>query len=276
MLEFVRGIGISKPDVAGIRTRILGLNMPLIKLGDDLLAPLLKSAGRAGGLKDGDIVIISSKVLATSQGRLKELSKVRPSSRAKRLATRAGLEPEFVELVLREADRVLGVSKGAILTIKDGLPCVNAGVDRSNVPPGYAALMPANPNRAAEEIRGAIARQTKARVAVIVVDSSVKPLRLGTVGQAIGVAGLEPVIDCRGELDLYGNPLKITFRAVADQLATAAQLVMGEAAERIPAAIMRGSKLEIVEKVKRSPKVSFDKCLFFSSLKHRKRAKKPE
>ena len=244
--------------------------MPLIKPGDDLLARILKAARRVGGFKEGDIFILSSKVLATAQGRLKELSRIRPSTRARRLASKAGLEPEFVEIVLHEADRVLGVVKGAILTLRGGLACANAGVDRSNTPPGYAALIPANPNRAAEELRAAIERHAKARVAVIVVDSNVKPLRLGTVGQAIGMAGLEPVIDCRGELDLYGNPLKITFRAVADQLATAAQLVMGEAAERVPAAIVRGPNLKIVGRVKRSPKVPFGRCIYFSSLKHRK------
>ncbi len=250
--------------------RVLGLNMPLIKPGDDLLACMLKAAGRVGGFKDGDIIILSSKVLATTQGRLKELSKIHPSMRARRLASKAGLDPEFVEIVLREADRVLGVAEGAVLTLKDGLACANAGVDRSNAPPGYAALMPANPSRAAEKLKAGIAKHAKAKVAVIVVDSNVKPLRLGTVGQAVGMAGLEPVIDCRGELDLYGKPLKITFRAVADQLATAAQLLMGEAAERVPAAIVRGLNLEITERIKRSPKVSFSKCIFFSSLKYQR------
>jgi F420-0:gamma-glutamyl ligase len=132
--------------------------------------------------------------------------------------------------------------------------------------------MPTKPDRAADELRQAIARGAKARVGVIIVDSNVKPLRMGTVGQTIGVAGLEPVIDCRGQYDLYGKPLRITFRALADQLATAAQLVMGEAAERVPAAIVRGVGVELAEKPKRSPKISPKRCIYFNGLKLSKKS----
>lgn len=254
----------------GNEMQILGLRLPLIKPGDDLSVLIAKGAKRIGGLRDGDVVVLASKALATTEGRLEDLSKIHPSPRAKRLAIKAGLEPEFVELVLREADRVVGVTEGAILTLKEGLLCANAGVDRSNVPPGYAALMPSNPNRAAEELRKSIRKLTRARVAVVVVDSNVKPLRLGTVGQAVGTSGFEPVIDCRGEPDLYGKPLRMTFRAIADQLATAAQVVMGEAAERIPVAILRDVGIELTEKPKSSPKIEPKKCIYLSTLKIKK------
>lgn len=247
--------------------RVLGLSLPLVKPGDDLPEMIVDAAKQVGGLRDGDVVVVSSKVVATAQGRSKELARVRPSARAKKIARRSGQTPEFVELVLREAGQILGVSEGVILTVKNGVICANAGVDASNAPPGHAMLMPTNPDQAAEELRLALAEKANARTGVIISDSNVKPLRLGTVGQAIGVAGIEPVIDCRGQPDLYGKPLRITFRAMADQLATAAQAVMGEGAERVPVAVVRDIKVELVEKPKHSPKISPKKCIYFGSLK---------
>lgn len=241
--------------------------MPLIKPGDDLSAMIARATEQVGGLRDEDIIVISSKVVATVQGRVRELARVRPSARAKKIAAKSGQDPEFVELVLREAGSVLNISKNVILTLKSGVICANAGVDNSNVPPGHVVLMPTNPNRVARELQRAIEQRTNARVGVIITDSNVKPLRLGTVGQAIGVTGLEPVVDCRGQHDLYGKPLRITFRALADQLATAAQAVMGEAAEGVPVVVVRGAGVEFVEKPKRSPKISPKQCIYFNGLK---------
>lgn len=252
--------------------RVLGLNMPLIKPGDDLSAMIARATEQVGGLRDEDIIVISSKVVATVQGRVRELARVRPSARAKKIAAKSGQDPEFVEFVLREAGSVLNISKNVILTLKSGVICANAGVDNSNVPPGHVVLMPTNPNRVARELQRAIEQRTNARVGVIITDSNVKPLRLGTVGQAIGVTGLEPVVDCRGQHDLYGKPLRITFRALADQLATAAQAVMGEAAEGIPVVVVRGAGVEFVEKPKRSPKISPKQCIYFNGLKLSKKS----
>lgn len=242
---------------------VLGLRLPLVKPKDDLPKLILKAVTKIGGFRDGDVVVISSKVVATAQGRLRDLAKVRPSAHAKAIANESGQSPEFVELVLREASSVLNVVRGAILTIKDGIICANAGADLSNVTPGRAVLMPSNPDKTAEELRRALSGP-KARIGVIISDSVVKPLRLGTVGQALGVAGMEPVEDCRGQLDLYGKPLRITFRAVADQLATAAQAVMGEGNERVPLAVIRGAKVELVAKQKHPPKISSKRCIYFS------------
>lgn len=246
--------------------------MPLIKPGDDLSAMIARATEQVGGLRDEDIIVISSKVVATVQGRVRELARVRPSARAKKIAAKSGQDPEFVQLVLREAGSVLNISKNVILTLKSGVICANAGVDNSNVPPGHVVLMPTNPNRVARELQRAIEQRTNARVGVIITDSNVKPLRLGTVGQAIGVTGLEPVVDCRGQHDLYGKPLRITFRALADQLATAAQAVMGEAAEGVPVVVVRGAGVEFVEKPKRSPKISPKQCIYFNGLKLSKKS----
>jgi coenzyme F420-0:L-glutamate ligase len=250
--------------------KVLGLGLPLVKPGDDLPAIILDAARQVDGLHDGDVVVVSSKVVATAQGRVRDLTKVRPSARARRIAAKSGQAPEFVELVLREAGQVLRVSKGVILTIRDGVICANSGADISNAPPGHAVLMPAKPDRAAEGLRRALAEKSGSRIGVIIADSNVKPLRLGTIGQAIGVAGIEPVADCRGQPDLYGRPLQITFRAIADQLATAAQVVMGEGDERVPVAVVREAKVEFVEKPKRSPKISPKRCIYFSGLRWNK------
>jgi len=241
--------------------------MPLIKPGDDLPAMILKTSEQVGGLKDGDVIVLASSAVATAQGRLRKLASIHPSKRAKLLARRCGLEPEFVELMLREADKVLGTSKLSVLTLKDGRLCANAGIDGSNAPQGQVVLMPIKPNRTAREILQALKQHVNARLGVIIADSHIQPLRLGTVGQAVGVAGIEPAMDCRGQLDLFGKPLKITFRAVADQLASAAQLAMGEAAERVPAVVVRGASVTFTEKAKTSPKIAPKRCIYMNSLK---------
>lgn len=247
--------------------RIIGLSLPLVEPGDDLPSLLLEAADQIGGLCDEDVVVVSSKVVAVASGRIRELSRVRPSARAKKIAARSGQPPEFVELVLREADKVLRVCKGAMLTIRDGLICANAGADLSNAPAGKAILMPANANKSAEEIRQALKTGSGANVGVIISDSVVHPLRLGTVGQAVGTAGIEPVIDCRGQLDLFKKPLRITFRAIADQLASAAEAVMGEAGERIPAAIVRDAGVKLVDRPSLAPKISHRKCIYYGGAK---------
>ncbi|MEW6222571.1 MAG: coenzyme F420-0:L-glutamate ligase [Candidatus Hadarchaeota archaeon] len=246
---------------------LFGLSIPLVKPGDDLPRLLVMAAKDAGGLEKGDILVVSSKVVATAEGRMVELSKVKPSKKARLLGVETKLPPEFVEVVLNEADRVLGHVEGAILTVKSGVLSANAGADQSNVPRGFAVLMPKDPDGSAEKIRRAVLKRLGAKVGVVISDSSVKPLRLGTVGQAVGVAGFEPVVDCRGQPDLYGRRLKITFQAVADQLATAVQLLMGEGAEKIPAVVVRGSGVKTVEKPKSSPKVPLKKDIYSKLFK---------
>jgi len=243
--------------------KVIGLKLPLIKSGEALAAHILKAARQAGGLRDGDVLVVASKVVAISQGRVVELSKVHPSSRVKKIAAKTGQPPEFVELVLREADEIVEVGRDVILAVKNGMICANAGIDTSNAPPGHVVLMPSRPEQAARKLRAELVKASGRKIAVIISDSHVGPLRLGTVGQALGIAGIEPVVDCRGKMDLYGKPLRITFRALADQLATAAQLVMGEGDERVPAALVRGAGVKLVSRPKRSPKISPRRCIYF-------------
>jgi len=255
--------------------QVLGLSLPLVEPGDDLPSMILRAADQIGGLRDGDIVVVSSKVVATAEGRFRELSRMRPSTRAKKIAAKSGQEPELVELILNEADRVLSTCRGAILTIKNGAICANAGVDLSNAPKGKAILLPRYPEKAAKALRLALMAGSKAKIAVVISDSVVHPLKLGTVGQAIATAGMEPVIDCRGERDLYGKPLKITYRAIADQLASAAQVVMGEAGERVPVAVARDVEVKFVEKPTLPLQIPPRKCIYYGSLKPRGNCRSP-
>jgi len=240
------------------RIEIIGLELPLVRKGNDLPKMIDGAAGKAGGIRDGDILVVASKVVSVIEGRTVGLSKVKPSMRARKVANKTGQSAEFVELVLREADRVLNIEEGAVLTLKDGHICVNAGVDLSNAPPGHAILWPKNPNLSARRILKSLARGR--RLGVVISDSVVRPLRLGTVGQAIGWAGLSPVQDCRKAPDLYGKPLRVTFRAIADQIASAAQLVAGEADEKRPVVIVRG-----LDAPSRGPRLLIrpKRCIYF-------------
>jgi coenzyme F420-0:L-glutamate ligase/coenzyme F420-1:gamma-L-glutamate ligase len=245
--------------------QVMGLITPLIKPGDDLVGVVLGAANRKGGLKDGDVLVIASSAVSTAQERLRKLADVKVSKRAKKLAKESGLNEKFVEVVIQEADRVLGAGDGCVLTLKDGMLRTNAGIDASNAPRGHVVLMPDDADRAAEEILNEVKRRTKKRVGVILADSHIQPLRLGTVGQAIGVAGIDPVIDCRKQRDLYGRRLQVTFRAVADQLASAAQVVMGEADERVPAVIVRDVRVNF-SKSGRSPKIEPERDIYAGLL----------
>jgi len=245
--------------------QVIGLITPLIKPGDNLVRAVLAAAKREEGLRDRDILVIASSAVSTAQERLRKLADVKVSKRAKKLARKSGLNEKFVEVVIQEADQVLGVGEKCVLTLKDGMLRTNAGVDASNAPRGHVVLMPEDADRAAEEILNEVKRRTKKRVGVILADSHIQPLRLGTVGQAIGVAGIDPVIDCRKQRDLYGRRLQVTFRAVADQLASAAQVVMGEADERVPAVIVRDVRVNF-SKSGRSPKIEPERDIYAGLL----------
>ena len=245
--------------------QIIGLRTPLIEPDDDLAEIVVKAAEKIGGFKDGDILIIASSVISTAQGNLKELSEVQVSERARELSKESGLDERFVEVIIEEADRVLSVGEKCLLTLKDGMLRINAGVDRTNAPLDHVVLSPRNVDRTASDILRALRRRTGKKIGLIVADSHVQPLRLGTVGQAIATRGIKPVIDYRGKMDLYGRPLRMTFGAIADQLASAAQVVMGEAAERTPAVIVRGADVEF-SGARISPKIDPKRCIYAELL----------
>jgi len=219
-------------------------------------------------LREGDIVAVADKIMAITEGRTVKLNTIDPSRCANVLASRYRLEPPFVELVLREADEVLGGVDRALLTTKNDIIIANAGIDHKNAPEGTAALWPTNPNGTAANLRRDIYEKTGTTVGVILVDSHVIPMRMGTVGFALGIAGFHPVLDCRGVPDLYGQPLVITRFNIADDLAAAAHFHMGETTQRVPFVIIRDSGVEMADSWNPDAvKIPRHDCMFMRNLR---------
>jgi coenzyme F420-0:L-glutamate ligase len=248
---------------------VIGVKTPLIHAGDDLPSIILDALKEspAGGISDGDILVVAESPVATAEGRAVPLDRVIPSERARELAGRYGMDPRLAEVVLSESDAVVGGVKGFLLTMKQGTLLPNAGVDLSNTPPGTALPLPRDPDASAIRIRRAIEERTGRRVGVIIADSRTHAMRLGCSSVAIGCAGIRAVIDERGRTDLYGHALEVTQRAVADNIASAAVLVMGEADESIPCAVVRGLGLPIVEEAG-VPAIAAEECLFMGVALH--------
>jgi coenzyme F420-0:L-glutamate ligase / coenzyme F420-1:gamma-L-glutamate ligase len=192
---------------------------------------------------DNDILVISSKYVSMSEGSIRRLDIVKVSARATELASKYHMNAKLVELVIRESDYIFRGIPGFLLAIKDGIIAPNAGIDKSNIPSGYVILYPRQPFKTAENLRQKFLLHLGVRVMVIIADSRLMPTRIGTTGIAIACAGLEPVEDQRGKVDLFGNVLKVTLRAVADSLATIGVSVMGESNESIPAIVIRDTKV---------------------------------
>jgi len=244
----------------------------------DLGAEVWKAISKNGAeVLDGDILVVSSKFAAVSEGRLIDLSKVKIEDKARLLAEKYHLEPALAQLVLEESDLVLGGIHGFVLSIVSGTLAPNAGIDKSNVPKGWAVQYPVDPFKTATDLHRLLLQKASSegndlqRLGVVLSDSRVTPTRLGTIGIAVAYAGMKPTIDMRGTPDLLGNNLAVTLRATADQLASAAQLVMGESNEGRPIVIIRGFEEAFSE-----PKNDFeitttiapDQCLILSSMKN--------
>jgi len=246
--------------------QLFGIRTRLIEAKDDLVAIILEAISRQRlTIDDGDVLVFASKVVSMAQGRLTRLDTIKPSEEANKLAEKYELDSRFVEVVLSEADEVYGGVPGALLTLKDGVLIPNAGVDRKNAPSGFVVLWPENPHGSAEKIRAEILERADRRIGVLIVDSRVTPLRMGTTGVAIGIAGFNPIRDCRAERDLYGNRVLITRHALADDLAGAAHLVMGETEARMPAVLVKQVPLSLTDEA--DPElllIAARECLFMS------------
>lgn len=223
-------------------------NIPLIQPGDDLAAIILKSLSAAGlQLQDDDVLVIAQKIVSKAEGRLVQLSSVTPSARAVEMAEYLQKDPRHVEIILRETKEVVRMRPGVIVVEhRLGYVCANAGVDRSNVAPhggpddDYLLLLPEDADRSCAELREKFLAATGAHAGVIVNDSHGRAWRSGTVGVAIGAAGVPGLLDLRGTPDLFDYPLQITQVGFADELAAAASLLMGQAAEGRPVIHARG------------------------------------
>jgi coenzyme F420-0:L-glutamate ligase / coenzyme F420-1:gamma-L-glutamate ligase len=229
--------------------------LPLIKPGDDLSRLMVESARRLGwGIREKDVLVVGQKAVSKAEGRLVDIASVRPSKRAMVIARKTGRKPGFVQIVLNDSKKVVRADKMAlIVTTKHGWTCLNAGVDKSNVKGDQNyALLPTNPDASARRIRSRIRRLTGKEIGVIVTDTHSRPFRLGQVEETIGIAGLKPHADYRGQRDLFGYQLRFKNVALADEVAGAAELVMGQGREAIPAAIVRGLKRVRFQDIARS------------------------
>jgi len=228
---------LSSVHVIGVK------DLPIIKKGDDLAKLISDAAARQRTpIQDGDVVVITHVIASRAEGNTVKLDEVVPSEFALTVAKRLKKEPALVEVVLRESRSIVRMGDGHLVTeTKHGFICANSGVDQSNVPgERTVAPLPKNPDRTARKVREGILKLTGKDVAVIVSDTHGRPLRDGEINIAVGVAGLEPIRDRRGETDLFGYELRVKRTAIADELASAAELVIGQAKEGIPAAIIRG------------------------------------
>ena len=228
------------------RLELLGLeNIGEVKAGDSL-AELIVAACSVQGIElaDNDVLVVAQKIVSKAEGRTLKLKSVQPSERAQQLAAQLDKEPELVEVILGESRSVIrSAGRALIVETHHGLICANAGVDQSNVGLNQVSLLPEDPDRSAREVRSEIHKRTGKKPAVIISDSFGRTWRLGTVDVAIGVAGMKPIKDERGALDRYGYQLKAAVAAVADEIAAAAELVMGKRAA-LPVVLVRGFDME--------------------------------
>ena len=221
-------------------------DIPLVRPGDDLAALMIAACARnALTPSDGDILAVAQKIVSKAEGRYVDLAKIRPSPRAAALAAEVEKDPRLVEVILAESRRVVRQSPGVLIVEhRLGFIMANAGVDRSNVDPDLGAepvlLLPRDPDTSAARLRERLGAHFRSQPAVIVTDSWGRAWRRGTVGVALGAAGLPALMDLRGRSDLFGHELRVTETGFADEIASAASLIMGQANEGQPVVLVRG------------------------------------
>lgn len=219
-------------------------------------------------LQEGDIILISTKYISNSQGRVVNLNKIQISFEAKELSKKFRIKPEISEIIIRESDKIFGGIAGFVITSSDHIMAPNAGIDKSNAIKDQIILYPINPFLMAEQIRRKVFLKFSIHVGVILVDSRLMPGRIGTTGVAISCAGFEPVQDLRSQMDLHGNPLKVTFQAVADSIATIANHKMGEGSDSKPFAIVRNSGVVFTDRIINPLEmaISSEQCVYVRGL----------
>jgi coenzyme F420-0:L-glutamate ligase/coenzyme F420-1:gamma-L-glutamate ligase len=222
-------------------------------------------------LQSNDVLVISTKYISNSQGRIVNTNSIKVSKKGIETSKKFQMKPEIAEIILRETDKIFGGIAGFVITSADNIMAPNGGIDKSNAKKDHVILYPKNPFLLAEQIRRKIFLKFLIHVGVILVDSRLMPARVGTSGVAIACAGIEPVLDMRSKNDLDGNPLKVTFQAVIDNIATIANHKMGEGAESKPFAIVRDSGAQLTDR-KISPSemaISPDQCVYVRGLTNR-------
>ncbi|NMG82775.1 MAG: coenzyme F420-0:L-glutamate ligase [Methanosarcinales archaeon] len=244
---------------------LLPVKTPLITPKDNIANVIIQSLRKQSITpQNRDIVIIAESAVATTEGQLIDLDSITPTPKAVAIGKKYQIDPRETQLIIEEADEILGGVHGVVLTITKGILSPNAGIDVSNAPENHVTLLPRDPQASAQQIQHALQQHYHCQLAVIISDSRTQPLRLGTVGIAIACSGIEPVEDARGSSDLYGRRLAITRKATADNLTSAAQLLMGEADESIPVVIARG--ITATRGSYHIPTIPRHECLFFGAL----------
>jgi len=216
--------------------------VPMVAPGDDL-ADIAIRAAHASGVQflSDDVLIVAQKIVSKAEDRSVSLADIVPGAHAAELAARVDKDPRLVELILSQSRSVLRYKPGVLIVVHHtGAILANAGIDASNVADDRVLLWPENPDRSAARLRATLARQLGINIGIVISDSVGRPWRMGTVGLAIGVAGLPALVDLRERPDLHGRPLRVSETALADELASAASLVMGEADEGRPIVLARG------------------------------------
>jgi coenzyme F420-0:L-glutamate ligase/coenzyme F420-1:gamma-L-glutamate ligase len=228
--------------VAAPELRVTGLTgLPEVAAGDDLPRMILDALTAQGTpLADGDVLVVTQKIVSKAEGRVVALADVTPGPEARKLARETEKDPRLVELILRESVRIVRQAGSVLITeTRHGFVCANAGIDASNVAQGYVALLPEDPDASAAAIREAVRERAGVEVAVVISDTFGRAWREGHTNVAVGVAGMEPFVDYVGEVDPFGNELRVSTLAAADELAGAAELVMGKLSG-VPVAVVCG------------------------------------
>lgn len=209
-------------------------------------------------IEDNDVLVISSKYLSISEGRVKKLTGIKPSSQATQASKLYHINPKIMELILRESDEIFGGLYGFVLTSVHKILAPNAGIDKSNVPNGSVVLYPKYPYHSIEILKQKFMINSWKRVGIVLSDSRILPMRKGTVGIALSCCGFEPVIDLKGTIDLFGNVLKYTSQNLADCLASIGTMIMGESDASTPVIIIRGLNIKMTDKPVSSDTLNID------------------
>lgn len=249
---------------------VLPIKSTLKKEQFDIFASLSADLENANVIpQNGDVLVISSKYVANSQGRILEYDKVIPSLDAKKIGKKFGMKPKMMEIIQRESDIIFGGISGFVITSSDNILAPNAGIDKSNTKSGTVILYPNDPYLEAENLRRKFLLHYNVHIGIIIIDSRLMPGRIGTVGVAISCAGIEPTADLRGQKDLYDNPLKVTFQAIADDLASIANLKMGEGSDATPCVLIRDSGVPLTDRKigENEMAIPYDQCLYVRGLR---------
>jgi len=240
---------VASPPSPGVNAQVQLIalpDFPQVIEGDDVAKIIMETSTAAGLVfQDGDIIVVAHKIISKAEGRLVNLDDVLPGGRAYEVANITGKDPKLIEVILRQSSRISRMREGLLIVRhRLGFTSANAGIDRSNVPQGTSGetviLLPEDPDASAVHLQEKIKQTLNVDLAVVIADSHGRPFRLGTVGVAIGVAGIPALWNRRGELDLYGYELQHTEVGTADEVASAASLLMGQAAEGTPVVLIRG------------------------------------